>query len=77
MTTKTDAEISAAIERLARIAQGVTPENIDNDDVSDLTALGRAAVQIAAHEGELRNLVAAARKRGRTWPEIGEALGVS
>ena len=47
------------------------------DDTTDLRAIAEAVDRVRAGEARIRELVVLARANGRSWGEIGIALGVS
>lgn len=47
------------------------------DDTADLSTLAEAVDRVRTGEARVRELVARARANGRSWGEIGIALGVS
>jgi hypothetical protein len=72
-TMHTDQEI----ERAAKLAEEFDPAHTVMDDTTDLRALAGAVDSVRAGEARVRELVAVARANGRSWGEIGIALGVS
>jgi 1-deoxy-D-xylulose 5-phosphate reductoisomerase len=71
--THTDEEI----ERAAKLAEEFNPSTVAMDDTTDLRTLAEAVGAVHAGEARVRELVARARANGRSWGEIGIALGVS
>jgi hypothetical protein len=65
------------IQRAAQLAQELDPSGIPTDDTTDLRTLAEAVDSVRAGEARVRELVALARAGGRSWGEIGIALGVS
>jgi len=65
------------IQRAAKLAQELDPSGIPMDDTADLRTLAEAVDSVRAGEARVRELVALARANGRSWGEIGIALGVS
>jgi hypothetical protein len=65
------------IERAAKLAQEFDPSETPMDDTSDLRTLAEAVDGVRTGEARVRELVARARANGRSWGEIGIALGVS
>jgi hypothetical protein len=65
------------IERAAKLAEDFDPSGIPIDDTTDLRTLAEAVDSVRAGEARIRELVARARANGRSWGEIGFALGVS
>lgn len=72
-TMHTDEEI----QRAAKLAEEFDPANVPMDDTTDLRAVAEAVDRVRAGEARVRELVALARANGRSWGEIGIALGVS
>jgi hypothetical protein len=67
-------------ELLARFeawAETVDVDEITVEDLSDLRALAMAADHVARAEHDVADLVRAAREHGRSWADIGRALGTS
>lgn len=65
------------IQRAAKLAEEFDPSDISMDDTTDLRAIAEAVDGVRAGEARVRELVALARADGRSWGEIGIALGVS
>ncbi len=65
------------IQRAAKLAEEFDPANVPMDDTTDLRAVAEAVDRVRAGEARVRELVALARANGRSWGEIGIALGVS
>jgi hypothetical protein len=65
------------IQRAARLAEEFDPTGAQMDDTTDLRTLAEAVDSVRAGEARVRELVAHARGKGRSWGEIGIALGVS
>lgn len=65
------------IRRAAKRAERFDPSIVSVDDTSDLRTLAEAVDAVRAGEGRVRDLVSDARANGRSWGEIGIALGVS
>lgn len=63
-------------ERLSKLAEGFAPAG-PGRDATDLRQIAETVDGIAAGEIRLRELVQLARAHGRSWGEIGIALGVS
>jgi len=61
------------IKQAAKLAEGFDPSSVPLDDTADLRRLAKAVGAGA----RVRELVAQARANGRSWGEIGIALGVS
>ena len=70
---RTDEEI----QRAAKLAEDFDPSGIPMDDTTDLRTLAETVDSVRAGEARVRELVARARANGRSWGEIGIALGVS
>jgi hypothetical protein len=73
MTMHTDEEI----QRAAKLAEEFDPANTTMQDTTDLRAIAEAQDRVRTGEARIRELVALARANGRSWGEIGVALGVS
>jgi hypothetical protein len=67
----------AEIQRAAKLAQELEPSGIPMDETADLRTLAEAVDSVRLGEARVRELVALARANGRSWGEIGIALGVS
>lgn len=65
------------IQRAAKLAEEFGPAGVPIDDTTDLRTLAEAVDSVRAGEARVRELVARARATGRSWGEIGIALGVS
>jgi hypothetical protein len=65
------------IQRAAKLAEEFDPAGAQMDDTTDLRTLAEAVDSVRAGEARVRELVARARANGRSWGEIGIALGVS
>lgn len=65
------------IQRAAKLAEAFDPSGVTMDDTTDLRTLAEAVDSVRAGEARIRELVARARANGRSWGEIGIALGVS
>lgn len=65
------------IQRAAELAEGFDPSAAQMDDTTDLRMLAEAVDSVRAAEARVRELVARARANGRSWGEVGIALGVS
>jgi hypothetical protein len=66
-----------AIQRAAKLAEDLDPSRVPTDDTTDLRTLAEAVDEVRAGEARVRELVARVRANGRSWGEIGIALGVS
>lgn len=65
------------IQRAAKLAEEFDPSGVPMDDTTDLRTLAEAVDAVRGGEARVRELVAWARGNGRSWGEIGIALGVS
>ena len=65
------------IQRAAKLAEEFDPAGTPIDDTTDLRTLAEAVDAVRAGEARVRELVARARANGRSWGEVGIALGVS
>ncbi|MGD0387256.1 MAG: sigma-70 family RNA polymerase sigma factor [Solirubrobacteraceae bacterium] len=65
------------IQRYVKLAEEFDPSGIPADDTNDLRAIAEAADAVRADDARVRELVALARARGRSWGKIAIALGVS
>ena len=65
------------IQRAAKLAEKFDPAGVPIDDTTDLRTLAEAVDAVRAGEARVREMVALARANGRSWGEIGIALGVS
>jgi hypothetical protein len=65
------------VHRAAKLAEDFDPSGVPIDDTTDLRALAEAVDAVRAGEARVRELVARARANGRSWGEVGIALGVS
>jgi hypothetical protein len=65
------------IQRAAKLADEFDPSAVPMDDTTDLRTLAEAVDSVRTGEARVRELVARARANGRSWGEIGIALGVS
>jgi hypothetical protein len=72
-TMHTDEEI----QRAAKLAESLDPSGVPMEDTTDLRKLAEAVDAVRAGEARVRELVTGARANGRSWGEIGIALGVS
>lgn len=77
MTTAKTMHTEDEIRRAARLAEKFDPSGVPMDDTSDLRDLAQAVDSVRAGEARVRELVELARAHGRSWGEIGIALGVS
>jgi hypothetical protein len=65
------------IQRAAKLAEEFDPGGVPIDDTTDLRTLAEAVDAVRVGEARVRELVARARANGRSWGEVGIALGVS
>ena len=65
------------IQRAAKLAEEFDSSTLPMDNTSDLRTLAEAVDAVRAGEAQVRELVARAHANGRSWGEIGIALGVS
>lgn len=72
-----DADIERAARRFEDLAEKLDPETADVERTEDLREIAAASAAMRADEARLREAVESARGRGRSWNEIGVALGVS
>lgn len=73
----TDEEIEQAAQRFERLADELDPATATVDRLDDLREIVAASDAARADEARLRDAVAAARARGRSWNQVALALGVS
>jgi DNA-directed RNA polymerase specialized sigma24 family protein len=72
-----DADIERAAQRFEQLADELDPEKARVERTDDLRDIAAASEAVRADEARLREAVELARERGRSWNEIGVALGVS
>lgn len=72
-----DADIERAARRFEDLADELDPETADAERTEDLREIAAASAAMRADEAGLREAVESARGRGKSWNEIGVALGVS
>jgi len=77
MTGSKDMHTEEEIQHAAKLAEEFDPSGSQMDDTTDLRTLAEAVDAVHAGEARVRELVARARANGRSWGEIGIALGVS
>ena len=65
------------IQRAAKLAEKFDPSDAQTDDTTDLRTLAEAVDNVRTGASRVRELVARARANGRSWGEVGIALGVS
>jgi DNA-directed RNA polymerase specialized sigma24 family protein len=73
----TDKEIEEAARRFERLADELDPDTAEVDQTDELREIAAAAEEVRVGESRLREAVALARARGRSWNQIAIALGVS
>lgn len=71
----TDTEIKQATARVEQLAATLTLE--DFEDATDLRTIAQAADAVQGAQARLREAVSIARLNGRSWGQIGIALGIS
>lgn len=72
-----DADIQRANQRFEQFADELDSETAHVERIDDLREIAAASEAMRADEARLREAVESARGRGRSWNEIGVALGVS
>jgi len=77
MTGEKTMHTEEEIQRAAKLAEEFDPSGVPMDDTTDLRAIAETLDSVRAGKARVRELVALARANGRTWAEIGIALGVS
>ena len=75
MPKHTDDDIKQAVSRFEEWASTLTRE--DFQDAGDLRSIAEASEGVRAGQARVRELVQLARSNGRSWGQIGIALGVS
>jgi hypothetical protein len=65
------------IQRAAKLAEEFDPSETPMDETTDLRAIADASEGVRAGQARVRELVQLARANGRSWGQIGIALGVS
>lgn len=73
----TDEEIERASRRFEELADKLDPATAEVESIGDLREIAVVSEAVRADEARLRESVEIARARGRSWNEIGIALGVS
>ncbi len=73
----TDEEIERAAERFVELADELDPETARVLVTEDLRGIADAAQALRDDEARLREAVEIARAHGRSWNQVGVALGVS
>jgi hypothetical protein len=77
MTGAKDMHSEEEIQREAKLAEEFDQSDAQIDDTTDLRTLAEAVDSVRTGEARVREMVARARANGRSWGEIGIALGVS
>jgi hypothetical protein len=77
MTGAKDMHTEEEIQRAAKLAEEFEPAGARMDVTTDLRTLAEAVDAVHTGEARVRELVTLARANGRSWGEIGIALGVS
>lgn len=73
----TDEEIERAAQRFEGLADELDPETARVLVTEDLRGIADAAQTLRDDEARLREAVEIARAHGRSWNQVGVALGVS
>ena len=73
----TDDEIERAARQFEQLAGELDPANAEVDHTDDLRQIAAVSDAVRADEARLRETVEVARAHGRSWNQIGLALGVS
>jgi len=73
----TDDEIEQAGLRFELLAEGLDPATVKVELTEDLRQIAANSEAVRADEAKLREAVEVARAHGRSWNQIGVALGVS
>lgn len=73
----TDDEIERAAARFEQLADAFDPASAEVDRTDDLRQIASVSEAVRADEARLREAVERARAAGRSWNQIGIALGVS
>ena len=73
----TDEAIERAAERFEELADELDPETARVLVTEDLRGIADAAQALRDDEARLREAVEIARAHGRSWNQVGVALGVS
>jgi hypothetical protein len=77
MARHTDEEIERASAWFDRLADGLDPQEAAVSSTEDLRRVAAASEAVRVDEVRLRQAVEVARGTGRSWNQIGVALGVS
>ena len=70
-------ELEQAAAEAEAWLDGLDPDELAAEDISDLRAIARGVADLASAQQRILETVQAARKNGRSWGRIGMALGVS
>ena len=73
----TDDEIKQAASRFEQLADGLDPASAQVEHTDDLREIAAVSEALRADEARLRKAIEVARAHGRSWNQIGVALGVS
>jgi hypothetical protein len=65
------------VQRGSKLAEEFDPSSVSEENTADLRTLAEAVDAVRAGEARVRELVAEAHANGRSWGEIGIALGVT
>jgi hypothetical protein len=74
---RTNDDIEPAAKRFEQLADELDPESAQVERTDGLQEIAAVSEAVRADEARLRDVVAAARARGRSWNQIAVALGVS
>ena len=76
---RTREQLEQAAADAERWLDGLDPDDptVHVDKVGDLREIGDALARVGAAERRVASAVLAARENGRSWTDIGRALGVS
>jgi hypothetical protein len=77
MTEENVIHTEEEIQRAAKLAEEFDPSSAPVDDTTDLRGIAEAVDSVGSGAARVRELVALARNNGRSWGEIGIALGIS
>jgi hypothetical protein len=77
MARHTDEEIERAATRFEGLAKSLDPQDAAVSSTDDLQQVAAASEAVRVDEARLRRAVEFARGTGRSWNQIGVALGVS
>lgn len=70
-------DIESAASRFERLTEALDPASAEVESTDDLRQVSARAAAVHADEARLREAVQLARSHGRSWNQIGLALGVS